>query len=91
MGFHFLLQGIFLTQGWNPCLLHWQADSLPLHHLGTPWMFLTSICMYASTGPPYKNKQTTDKLVDAITTSTILIPHFIMRENKMYDNIVEDK
>ena len=47
--------------------------------------------MYASTGPPYKNKQTTDKLVDAITTSTILIPHFIMRENKMYDNIVEDK
>ena len=30
---HFLLQGIFQTQGWNPCLLHllhWQADSLPL-------------------------------------------------------------
>ena len=30
---HFLLQGMFLTQGWNPCLLHWQADSLPLSHL----------------------------------------------------------
>ena len=27
-GYHFLLQGIFLTQGWNLCLLHWQADSL---------------------------------------------------------------
>ena len=29
---HFLLQGIFLTQGLNPCfcLLHWQANSLPL-------------------------------------------------------------
>ena len=27
---HFLLQGIFLTQGWNPCLLHWEVDSLPL-------------------------------------------------------------
>ena len=29
----FLLQGIFPTQGWNPCLLHllpWQVDSLPL-------------------------------------------------------------
>ena len=29
MGCHFLLQGIFLTQGLNPsllCLLHWQAD-----------------------------------------------------------------
>ena len=30
---HFLLQGIFLTQGLNFCLLHWRADSLPLHHL----------------------------------------------------------
>ena len=29
VGCHFLLQGIFLTQGWNPCVLHWQADSLP--------------------------------------------------------------
>ena len=27
---HFLLQGIFLTQGSNPCLPQWQADSLPL-------------------------------------------------------------
>ena len=30
---HFLLQGIFPTQGSNPHLLHWQADSLPLSHL----------------------------------------------------------
>ena len=32
VGFHFLLQGIFPTQGWNLHLLrllHWQADSLP--------------------------------------------------------------
>ena len=28
VGCHFLLQGIFLTQGLNPHLLHWQADSL---------------------------------------------------------------
>ena len=27
---HCLLQGIFPTQGSNPHLLHWQADSLPL-------------------------------------------------------------
>ena len=36
---YFPLQGIFLTQGWNPHLTHlqhWQADSLPLHHLGSP-------------------------------------------------------
>ena len=33
VGCYFLLQWIFLTQGFNPylsCLLHWQADSLPL-------------------------------------------------------------
>ena len=30
LGCHFLLQGIFPTQGWNPHVLHWQADSLPL-------------------------------------------------------------
>ena len=39
---HFLLQGIFPTQGSNTCLLdllhllHRQADSLPLCHLGSP-------------------------------------------------------
>ena len=32
----FLLQGIFLDQGSNFCLLHWQADSLPLSHQGSP-------------------------------------------------------
>ena len=26
---HFPLQGIIPTQGLNPCLLHWQVDSLP--------------------------------------------------------------
>ena len=30
---HFLLQGIFPTQGSNPSLLHWWADSLLLSHL----------------------------------------------------------
>ena len=39
MGGHFLFQGIFPTQGWNPHLwhlLHWQVESLPLSHLGSP-------------------------------------------------------
>ena len=39
MGGHFLLQGIFPTQGSNPSLLHllpWQADSLPLSHVENP-------------------------------------------------------
>ena len=33
---HFLLQGIFPTQGSNLRLLHWQADSLLLRHRGSP-------------------------------------------------------
>ena len=36
-GLHFLLQGIFPTQGLNPHLLHllhWWVDSSPLSHLG---------------------------------------------------------
>ena len=28
--------GIFPDQGSNPCALHWQADSQPLHHQGSP-------------------------------------------------------
>ena len=38
VGCHFLLQGIFPTQGLSPCLLcllHWQAGSLLLNHLGS--------------------------------------------------------
>ena len=38
VGCHFLLQGIFPTQGSDPHLLHllhWQVDSLPLSHLGS--------------------------------------------------------
>ena len=39
VGCHFLLQGIFPTQGLNPCflhLLHWQVDSLSPCHLASP-------------------------------------------------------
>ena len=31
-----LLQGIFPSQGLNPCFLHWQVDSLLLSHQGSP-------------------------------------------------------
>ena len=37
-GCHFLLQGVFPTQGWNLHLLHllhWQADTLSLSHQGS--------------------------------------------------------
>ena len=37
VGFHFLLQGIFKTQGSNLLLQHWQEDSLPLSHWASPY------------------------------------------------------
>ena len=46
VGCHFLLQEIFLTQGLNPhllCLPDWQADSLPLSHLGSPFNSVSAI------------------------------------------------
>ena len=43
--------GIFPDQGSNPCPLHWQADSQPLRHQGSPrylfdilFSFLLGIC-----------------------------------------------
>ena len=46
MSCHLLLQGIFLTQGPNPCLLcllHWQTDSLPLNHQGSSNLCFSSV------------------------------------------------
>ena len=37
--------GIFPGQGLNPCPLHWQADSQPLRHQGSPW-YLKSLGIY---------------------------------------------
>ena len=35
--------GIFLHQGANLCLLHWQANSLPLSHQKSPLAFLREV------------------------------------------------
>ena len=45
VGYHFLLQGFFLTQGLNPCLfslLQWQAGSLQQYPLGSPCIHILS-------------------------------------------------
>ena len=39
-------RGIFPDQGSNPCLLHWQVDSVPLSHQGSP-LFLKIIFISA--------------------------------------------
>ena len=52
VGGHFLLQWIFLTQGWNPHLLHWQVGSLLLNHLTSHKMdtvFAYNLCTFFPT------------------------------------------
>ena len=39
VGFQLFLQGIFLSQGSNLSLLHWQVNPSPLSHLGSPYIF----------------------------------------------------
>ena len=48
VGCHILLQEVFQNQRSNShllCLLHWQADSLPLHHLGNPGSYRVRGCL----------------------------------------------
>ena len=47
-GCHFLLQGIFSTQGWTLCLLPWQVDYLPLSHRGFPELNHGTIITFSS-------------------------------------------
>ena len=43
--------GILPDQGSNPCPLHWQADSQPLRHQGSPnFLFLRHLCLVLVSG-----------------------------------------
>ena len=47
-----LFRTVFLTQGSNWCLLHWQADSLPLSHQGSPVALGLEVESHSVTGRP---------------------------------------
>ena len=56
LGCHFLLQGIFPTQGSNLRFLRWEAGSLPLSHQGSPEFLqegkkIRLTCSLSSLGP----------------------------------------
>ena len=51
VGCHFPLQGIFPTQGSNPCALLWQSDSFTTEPLGKPVLDLLSFCPQSLVGP----------------------------------------
>ena len=42
--------GILPDQGSNPCPLHWQADSQPLSHQGSPVTSLNAVVLLFATG-----------------------------------------
>ena len=56
MGCHALLQGIFLTQGWNLhllCLLYWRWVLYPLSHQGSPHESINSQGVHFLSGIPF--------------------------------------
>ena len=61
--------GIFPDQGSNPCPLHWQADSQPLRHQGSP------VCLFAYGCPvlpaPFVEKTTLHHSIDFAALSKI--------------------
>ena len=64
---HFLLQGIFPTQGLNLCLLYWQEDSLPPSHLGNSYYHLNStkwhLCWMAFTSFYYPEEMSETSII----------------------------
>ena len=65
VGRHSLLQGIFPTQKSNPCLLHWQADSLPLSPLESTQYFRQVTLTLLSFGVGAYNRRTTAALLSS--------------------------
>ena len=63
---HFLLQGIFPTQGLNLCILPWQVGSLLLSHFGSLY-YNTDGLKFENSQPHVKNQ--TKKLVIQIFIS----------------------
>ena len=66
VGCHFLLQGVFLIQGSNFCLLrllYSQVDSLPLCHLGSDIIFLWQIVLDWNRNHSLKVEKTEDEMV----------------------------
>ena len=55
--------GIFPDQGSNPCLLHWQADSLPVSYQGSPRLkILISGCVSPDLSPGLSETNPTESL-----------------------------
>ena len=85
VGCHFLLQGIFMTQGLNPhllCLLHWQASSLPPAPPGKPWKapaIISIKCHVPSSSSAFCNQVFVCPFIHYLTP--LLVPSLLDKEN----------
>ena len=78
MGCHFFRQGIFPTQGSNPSLPHWQADSVPLSHLGTLWFLTTPVfkTLFSNTGRKWRETFIDITIYKKVLSISLLLPCF---------------
>ena len=92
----FFLQGIFLTQGSNSCLLHWQAGSLPLAPPGKPRSLLYNsmaqkglvVCWCQPLSKtPKACKQLTNKTVINLSERRRGRIHLYMWQNSNYETL----
>ena len=71
---HFLLQGIFPTQGSNSSLLHWQAGSLPLAPSGKP-----HIAFYSGLNYSVSNINNTEYMLLSLMSLNISLLQCLLR------------
>ena len=71
VGCHFLLQGIFLTQGLNPQLLHWQVDTA-----GPPGKPSPSVTFHRSSLSPPVSSSPSCSAHSHICFKLWSLPHF---------------
>ena len=86
MGCHFLLQGIFLTQGSKLCLLHCTQILYPLSHLGTVMVMCKQVKMmrhyddYCHVCLSSQNCLASKKMVQIV--SPVLMPYSTSQNKK---------
>ena len=87
VGCHFLLWGIFPTQGSNSRLLHllyWQIQALPLSHLGNPFSsvkFLSCVQLFAT--PWIAACQACLSITNSQSLLTLLLVESVMPSNHL--------
>ena len=77
VGCHFLLQRVFVVQGSNPCLLHWQVGSLPLSHQGSPCE--SPVVTHISEGPALLFHQGSQNLRNLLSLGCHACTRMLMR------------